>query len=417
MRIGFIFLFLLLFFTQLKAQTYQDYFKVAVKAYEAKNYKLMLNETRKAHRIRPHHQTLIYYLSMAYALNSEVDSANYWLHKLITIDAGNYDINREDFNYIKQSAGFGSVKAYQEFMNASVTRSDTALMIPDSQMHIEDVVFDSLNSRYLISSINKRNIFSVENNQIKQLFQKNFPLGITGMEVQGNTLWFTAAGFPEAGIPADDARLETSMLYQMDLKKEALLDSFSISDAQSHLFGDVLITDNHEVFVSDSKANKIYILKGKKLVEWFYSDQIFSLQGVAQKGDHFFLADYSQGLFHYNRTNKKLTVIQPAENLALKGIDGLYAFQDGLIAIQNGVIPHRVTYLQLDDSSDQVERFQYLEKNHPAMGEPTLGFITNKQLHYVANSFWGLNKNGKINNPENIQPIILSLPLMEIKGL
>ncbi|GAA5024437.1 hypothetical protein GCM10011506_08070 [Marivirga lumbricoides] len=416
MRLGTIIFFFLLHLARLQAQTYQDHFKAAAKAYETEDYKLMLSEARNAYQLRPQHQTLIYYLSMAYALNDEVDSANYWLRKLITIDAENYDIDREDFNAIRQSEGYKSVKAYQQFMNKAIIQPDTALVIPDTQLHIEDVAFDTAKNRYLVSSINKRNIFWVENNQLRKLFQKDFPLAITGMEMQDKILWFTAAGFPEAGIPAGDPELDTSILYKADLERGVLLDSFSVSDGAPHIFGDLLITENNEVLVSDSKANKIYLLNERELVEWFYADEIISLQGIAHRGDDFLLADYSQGLFHFNSKNKKLTAIQPTQDLSLKGIDGLYTYKDGLIAIQNGVNPHRVTYLQWDRDSKKIISFRYLEKNHPAMGEPTLGFIANQHLYYVANSFWGINKNGKISNSDKIQPVILYLKLQDILG-
>ena len=59
----------------------------------------------------------------------------------------------------------------------------------------------------------------------------------------------------------------------------------------------------------------------------------------------------------------------------------------------------------------KVKSFEYLERNHPAMGEPTLGYLHKDSLVYVATSFWGLNEKGKVNNEKGINPVILRMPL------
>ncbi|MBK6265238.1 hypothetical protein JKA74_09320 [Marivirga sp. S37H4] len=400
-------------FLSLQAQTFQSHFKEASSAYKAEDYPQMLVEIKKAHALRPQHQTLIYYLAIAHSLNNHVDSANYWLRKVVSIDSKNYDIDKPDFENLLASEDFKRIKDYQIFMTEAKVRSDTALVIPDTELHIEGVAFDPFKRRILFSSINQKNIFSVEEGMLKPLFKKKFPLGITGMAVQDSILWFTGAGFAEAGLAEDDPEYESSKLYKADLKNAILLDSFTVADQQAHIFGDVILSPENKLLISDSKTNTVYRLENKKLIAWITTESILSLQGIAQMGQKVFLADYAGGLFSYDLSNQTTQEIIAPADLSLKGIDGLYTYKNGLVTIQNGVTPHRITYLQFNPQYDQVERFQYLEKNHPAMGEPTLGFIANQHLYYVANSFWGLNDKGQINNPEKIKPLILRLPLPE----
>lgn len=218
--------------------------------------------------------------------------------------------------------------------------------------------------------------------------------------------------FSQAGLDEHDPNFETSKLYKADLKTGIVLDSFSVENSETNVFGDVIIAESGTVLISDSKTNTVYKHENGKLQEWISSEEILSLQGIAQIDEKLFLADYVQGLFVYDIVQNSISKIESLPDLALKGIDGLYAYQNGLVAIQNGVTPHRITYLQFDEDYKKVKTFKYLEKNHPAMGEPTLGFIQSDSLFYLATSFWGLNENGKVKNENGIKPVILRLPLV-----
>ncbi|WP_148230044.1 ligand-binding sensor domain-containing protein [Marivirga tractuosa] len=394
-----------------QAQSYQTYFQDASKSYQEAQYEDMLVSVKKAQMLRPHHQTLNYYLAMAYVLNDSIDSANYWLRKVVSTDAQNYDLARDDFQPLKSTKAYQDLMAYQTEMMKPVINSDTAFVIPDEELHIEDVAFNPYDKSYLLSSINKRNIYSFKEGELKPLFEKSFPVAITGMVVQDAILWFTGAGFSQAGLDENDPNLETSKLYKSDLKTGIVLDSFSVEDSKTNVFGDVILSGSGTVLVSDSKTNKVYRLEGGKLKEWISSDEILSLQGIAQIDEKLFLADYVQGLFVYDIEQNSFHKIESLPDLALKGIDGLYAYRNGLISIQNGVSPHRISYLEFDDEYTKIKSFKYLEKNHPAMGEPTLGYLQNDSLVYIATSFWGLNENGKVINEKGIKPVILRLPL------
>ncbi|WKV12478.1 hypothetical protein [Marivirga harenae] len=395
----------------LQAQTYQSYFQDASRTYREGNYPEMLSQIKKAHDLRPEHQTINYYLAMAYALNDSIDNANYWLRYVINTDAENYDPQRVDFKKLESTQAYGELLAYQKEMMEPIISSDSAFVIPISNLHIEDVAYNPYQNSYLLSSINKRNIYSYKDGDLVTFFKNNFSYAITGMVVQDSLLWFTGAGFTQAGLSESSAHFEQSKLYKADLRSGKLLDSISVEDDKNHIFGDVILTENDQLLVSDSKTNTVYRLKDDKLESWISSEYILSLQGVVQIGSKVFLADYSQGLFVFDSATKRIQKMKSLPDLSLKGIDGLYAHQGNLLAIQNGVTPHRVILLQLSTDRVEIEGFDYLEKNHPAMGEPTLGFVQKNHLIYVATSFWGLNENGVIKNEDGNLPVILKLPL------
>ena len=399
------------------AQSFQAHFQDAAQFYKEKEYVQMLNSIKKANSLRPEHQTVNYYLAMAFALNDSIDKANFWLRKVVSTDANNYDLHRKDFKNLSSTSDYQQILSYQIDMMSPIINSDTAIVISDEELHIEDVAYNTYENSYLVSSINKRNIYSFKAGEFKPYFENPFPLAITGMAIQDSILWFSAAGFSQAGLDEKDSKFETSKLYKADLITGIVLDSISVEKNETNVFGDVIIAEGGTVLISDSKSNTIYKLNNGKLSNWISFDEILSLQGVEQIGEKVFLADYAQGLFVYDTISQSVHKIQSQPDLSLKGIDGLYAYQNGLIAIQNGVFPHRITYLQFDEHYKKVKTFKYLEKNHPAMGEPTLGYLKNDTLFYVANSFWGLNENGKIENKKGINPVILSLSLANFSDL
>jgi hypothetical protein len=76
--------------------------------------------------------------------------------------------------------------------------------------------------------------------------------------------------------------------------------------------------------------------------------------------------------------------LQPADNVALSGIDGLYVSGDSFLAVQNGTSPARLMRFSLD-----LQKQEVLEANWPGLGDPTHGVIVGKAFYFIANSGWG----------------------------
>jgi len=170
--------------------------------------------------------------------------------------------------------------------------------------------------------------------------------------------------------------------------------------------------------ITDSQApGAVYaIFAEKDGLELFISSEPFrSPQGIALSDDekHLFIADYSIGVLVFDMTTKKYFKLAAPANVSLIGIDGMYFYKNSLIAIQNGVRPHRVIRFFLNRNFDRVERAEIIEANNPLFNEPTLGVLVKDDLYYVANSQWGgFNEDGTIFPLEKLQePIIMKAQL------
>ncbi len=195
-----------------------------------------------------------------------------------------------------------------------------------------------------------------------------------------------------------------------------------------HLFGDMTLSRAGFIYVSDSLDRAIYRLDGATgtFDRWLESDLFVSPQGLALSGDErvLFVADYSHGIFRVGVNDRAVRLLPYPDDMTMLGIDGL-AWHDGdLVAIQNGVRPHRVIRLKLNKNMDRIVGWEVLEANHPGFDEPTLGVVVRESsgrganggsalFYYVANSHWGaFDRQGNLReNAELTVPLVLRLPL------
>ncbi len=140
-----------------------------------------------------------------------------------------------------------------------------------------------------------------------------------------------------------------------------------------------------------------------------------SLQGLdlSADGKYLFLADYSLGLYKADLKTKKIEQLKSPLNFTPLGIDGLYFYNNSLIATQNGINPQRVVRIFLNDSLTSIIKYKVLGSNNPYFDEITLGVIKKNNFYYIANGQWNkFNEDGSIFPLEKLkQPRILKVIL------
>jgi sugar lactone lactonase YvrE len=219
------------------------------------------------------------------------------------------------------------------------------------------------------------------------------------------------------GFKKEDEGL--SSVLRFDLASGEVLKRYDLPNRpQAHWLGDLVVDSKGNVFVTDSQApGAVYAIfqKDDALVPWIEPGPFRSPQGIDLATDekHVFVADYSMGILRFDVASKQSVRVTGPADLVLAGIDGLYVDRDGLIAIQNGIRPHRVVRYRLNASQDRIERAEILEMNSPLFDEPTLGVLVGDELYYVANSQWSrFDKDGTIFPMDKLQePVILRAAL------
>jgi hypothetical protein len=133
---------------------------------------------------------------------------------------------------------------------------------------------------------------------------------------------------------------------------------------------------------------------------------------VSENGKTLYVSDY-RGLFAVDIATRRVTALRVPHDLSLNGIDGLALSGASLIAIQNGILPHRVIRLDLAADGLTISRGRILEMNHPDFDEPTLGVVVGGALYFSADSQGQkfLNEKRPITPDEMREAFILKLPL------
>ncbi len=386
--------------SQAQSETPDDFRYFYGKGQEAcqeKEYSECLEYFSKSNQLRPGHQIIMYQLARAFAYNHLKDSAVHYLSKALAIRA-DFELTDSAFIGWQQTPEFIKLRALKENLLAPVHHSTTVSVLKQRDLHLESLAFDPQTNRLFAGSVRARKIlWSHPGDSIWHNFaEKEHGLGsVFGMKVDPKRrhLWVCSVSTPYM-MDADSNTNETSAVYKYHLDSKQLLQSYPLNDTLPHWFGDLTLTQQGDVYISDSRANAIYRITAEKdsLELFLKSQQFLSLQGLDfDPTDHYlFVSDYVRGPFKIDLNQGTISKIQCSlPNISLKSIDGLYYFQNSLITTQNQVYPMRVTRYYLDDHGSKVVSVKFLEKANPLLNEPTLGVIHQGAFFYVANSQWG----------------------------
>lgn len=398
------------------------YVQQAVKAYKEKDYASFLENMKVAVSLRPTHQSYIYNLAVAHALAGDKKEALTWLARGADMGLIYAPADDEDFNSIKETAEFKAILKKIESNKLPITNSSTAFTIKEKGLIPESVAYDPVTQTFYLGSVHKRKILSIDGKGEVRDFvsaQDGGLWSVMGMKVDAarRHLWVCTVAHPQMMNYREEDQ-GRSAIFKYDLRTGRLVKKYLLPNKpKAHWLGDLVVNSRGDVFATDTVSPAIYtITRRKDEIEMFMEGGDFaSPQGLALSADekHLFMADYSKGIFVIELQTKKHLNLAPAPNSTLLGIDGLYERKGSLIAIQNGINPHRVIRLFLNRRADAVERIEVVEANNPLFDEPTLGVVVKDTFYYVANSQWGaIDNKGQLAPAEKLrEPVILKMKL------
>lgn len=174
---------------------------------------------------------------------------------------------------------------------------------------------------------------------------------------------------------------------------------------------DIAISPEGRVFVSEAQSGKIYEVGANALKALETNKTFRSPQGMTFLDGSLWMVDYGRGLWKINTDSSEARLVPVPENVSLIGIDGLLTHRGKLVAIQNGVVPHRIIEINLDPGMETVSGIKVLAQNLDGFDEPTLGTSTAKGIVFVGSSQWpkfgpeGAIREGQTYNPTSIMLI------------
>jgi len=389
-------LILFFFITYFGFSQTNPFYKQSVVAYKARDYVTFLKLSKQLDSIRPSHPVFSYNVAAGYALIKKENEAFAALKKVVLMNNTIPFEEEADFQNLKNTAGFKSVIALKEAQAKTIESSSFKVSLSEKDLHPEGVIYLDKHKLWLASSIRLKKIVAFDSKGVCSDWFIDTPYSVFALRADANQryLWVTCSAMPEMKnyTEAVDGRNE---VLKIDIKTRRLVKRY-IADGK-HVFGDIAIAKNGDVYISDSADPIIYkIQKDKapheKIVVWKdLKGKAFNLQGITFNSDEskLFIADYLNGIMMITmKDDFKTSWLTLPDGATKKGTDGLVFYKNSLIAIQNGAVPIRIVKFNLNAENTQITDFKVFDNNRALFNEPTLGNITNGKMYFFANAPW-----------------------------
>jgi len=290
---------------------------------------------------------------------------------------------------------FLALMAKMDALGEPVVDSTEIFRLPERDALFEGIARHPVNESYFFSSVHRRKVVQRLADGTVRDFVAPGAHGLAaalGLAVDAprNVLWIVSAGLPQAaGLPAE--LRDRSALLAVDLDSGELRRKVEAPGEGRRWWNDVVVAGDGTVYVSDGgSASVARVALDGAVTTVIAGHGLRSPGGLALAADErtLYLADWSQGLAALDLTSGELVWMRPPLGAVTLGVDGLRRVGDALVAIQNGVAPHRIARFALAADGRSLAGWQLLERAVPGWDEPTLGVLVDGALVYVANSQW-----------------------------
>jgi sugar lactone lactonase YvrE len=337
------------------------------------------------------------------------------------IDAGFVRDPRADdqFAALTADAGFLVEMARMEALAEPVVTSRELFQLAERQALFEGIAHDPLTGHLFFSSVHRRKVVRRKaNGELSDFVASGAhdlaaALGLA-LDAERRTLWIVSAGLPQASGLAEELR-DRSALLAVDLDSGELRRRIEAPD-EKHWWNDLVLGSDGSIYVSDPGAAAISRIDANGALGTVVENAgLRSPGGLALSADErsLYVADWSNGMARVDLSDATVTWLAPPAGSTVLGIDGLRRVGSDLIAIQNGITPHRITRFRLAPDGRSLAQAELLERAVPGWDEPTLGTVVDGALVYVGNSQWpSFGGDGLTPDAANLSPtVIRRLPL------
>ncbi len=228
-----------------------------------------------------------------------------------------------------------------------------------------------------------------------------------GMAFHDGHLYATYAHIPQT--PGYTEGEGSTGVVKLDPATGNIVQKWTLPPSESgQQLADMTITTAGEVFATDAMGKTVYQITGGTLFPLFRHPGFMNPQGITELNGHLVMADYGRGLWRLDRETGTAVLMAVPDSVSLHGIDGLASDEGKLIAIQNGVRPHRIVAVTLNEDASSVVGVDVIAKALKEWDEPTLGAVGPDGFYFVGSSQWPkYGKGGNLRDGEVAEPTAL----------
>lgn len=243
------------------------------------------------------------------------------------------------------------------------------------------------NGQIYASSVHDGAVNRVANGKITPLIALQPGQGGYGLAVRDDRLWLAvASNAVSKGYTATTA-LPSEIVA---ITPETGRMTHFPADGAPRSFGDIGLGKN-DLYTSDGANGGVFRLTGytgpwQTLIA---SGTLGSPQDMVENAGATALvvADYTSGLYRIDLATGHVETLAVPADASLVGIDGMAAYGNDLIAVQNGVTPARVLRLHMSPDWQTIDSVEVLLRSS-VLDQPTGGEIVGNDFIFVARSQW-----------------------------
>jgi hypothetical protein len=255
----------------------------------------------------------------------------------------------------------------------------------------EDLIPEGIavhNQKIFLSSIFKNKIIQYDINSQKasdfiSTNQYNFGSGI-GLYTKANLLF----ALSNSSIKRSEKSIPS--LFVFDIYDKKLIKTYTLNDSLNHLWNDLTVSSNNEIYITDTRLGMIYMIKypGDSIAQYYSDSTTISPNGIdlSQDGKRLFIASDKYGIRILDRESKKII---NGIDTAAAGIDGIKYYNSSLYAVKNSALDHskhRLLKINLSNEEGNIESVENIELRKDLWNVPTTIDIKDGYLYLLANS-------------------------------
>lgn len=377
--------------------TFVELYRQATAAHDAKDYAGMERALRDALKQRPGHPAATYKLAAALVLKGggqDADSARdglALLGDLATMGLSFDAANDPDFAAVRDTGRFERIAKGFSRNARPAGEARTTFSVPAPGFVPDGLAYDGDSESFFLASARQRRIERIRAGGKREVFAEQGLWSVLGLVVdeKRGLLWAATAALPEMER-AQPGEVGRSAIVAFDLKSGAEKHRYALpDDGRQHVLNDLTVPLDGKVYASDSAAGLLYALdlQSGKYQAMTEPGALSSPQGLAFSRGRgtLYVADRTQGLYRFDVRRRELKRMDVARDICIYGIDGLARHEDDLVAVQNGIQPHRIVRFRLDRNGRRVRNAQVLAGSLKEFDGPTHGVVEGDTFHFVAN--------------------------------
>lgn len=312
--------------------------------------------------------TVLYALARTWAAGGQYHEAMDTLRKVEALHVGLDPVNDKIFDKFRDTKEFQNLLNRIHLETPQIQNSRFSFIIYERGFAPEGIAH--ANRRFYIGSTTQHRILECTAVGKCHTFAEQGLAGVLGLKIHNGTLWAASGG----------------AIFHYNISSGKLIHKYT----GGQVFNDLAINQRGDVFITDTKAATVYWIDHQtdRLQPLNPALKIEGGNGIALSTDgrKLYVAGFPDGLTVIDLPAGKFRAVPHPADLCLATIDGLAFYKNTLIAIQNGVMTHRVVRYYLTPDLNAIDHFEILERRNPLFDGPTTGTIANGAFYYMANT-------------------------------